>query len=121
MQAFRQLAVWHKAHRLVLEVYAITARFPKDELFCMTSQMRRAAISVAANIVEGSSRRGEKEFARFLQLALASATELEYFALLANDLRLLDGAAAIKLGEDTVEVRRMLYGLLASFNLRSQR
>ena len=114
MQDFRQLQVWQKAHRLALAVYAETANFPKSELFGVTSQMRRAAVSVATNIVEGSSRKGDKEFGRFLQIALASSTELEYLVILAEDLKLPGKTRATKVGNEAIEIRRMLYGLLSS-------
>ena len=76
MQDFRKLKVWQKSHRLALKVYAITANFPKTETFGVTSQARRAAVSIAANIAEGSARSGDKEFARFLYISLGSASEL---------------------------------------------
>jgi len=71
--------VWRKSHYLVLQVYAKTATFPKDETYGVTAQARRAAVSIAANIAEGSARSGDKEFARFLYISLGSASELEYF------------------------------------------
>jgi len=114
MQDFRQLQVWQKAHQLALDVYAETATFPKSEIFGITSQMRRAAVSIAANIVEGSSRKGDKEFGRFLQVALASFSELEYLTILVSDLKLLENRRAVKLGGDAVKIRRMLYGLLST-------
>jgi len=75
---FRKLAVWEKAHRLTLDMYKATASFPKDELYGLTSQVRRASISIPANIAEGCGRNGDVELARFLQIAMGSASELEY-------------------------------------------
>jgi four helix bundle protein len=120
MQDFRNLQVWQKAHSLVLSAYAKTATFPKHEIFGLTSQVRRAAVSTAANIAEGSSRRGDKEFARFLEIAAASATELEYFSILVSDLGLLNTSEAEALGHDAVEVRRMIAGLIASLPLAAR-
>ena len=82
MQDFKNLKAWQKAHRLVLETYAKTANFPREEQFGLTAQVRRAAVSIAANIAEGSSRRGDREFAQFLRVASGSASEVEYFAIL---------------------------------------
>jgi four helix bundle protein len=73
-------------------VYAITANFPRTETFGVTSQARRAAVSIAANIAEGSARSGDKEFGRFLYISLGSASELEYFSILVADLGLLKPA-----------------------------
>jgi len=114
MQDFRKLKVWQKAHALALRVYSKTADFPKSELFGVTSQTRRAAVSTAANIAEGSARGGDKEFARFLYIALGSASELEYFAILIADLGLLKRAEATKIEADAGEIKRMLSGLIGS-------
>jgi four helix bundle protein len=114
MQDFRNLKVWQKSHALVLQVYATTANFPKAEMFGLTAQTRRAAVSIAANIAEGSARSGDKEFAHFLQIAFASASEVEYFSLLMADLALLKRAEAARLGTDAAEIKRMLARLIAS-------
>jgi len=114
MQDFRELKVWQKAHGLVLEVYLLTDRFPKSEQFGLTSQLRRAAASIAANIVEGRGAGSEILFRRHLRISLASAFEVEYFLVLAGDLK-FGGQASIKKGIDQVaEVRRMLHGLIQS-------
>jgi four helix bundle protein len=114
MQDFRNLKVWQKSHALVLQVYAATANFPKTEMFGLTAQTRRAAVSIAANIAEGSARRGDKEFAHFLQIALASASEVEYFTILMADLALVRKGEAAKLGTEAAEIKRMIAGLIAS-------
>ena len=113
MQDFKKLQAWQKAHRLVLETYAKTASFPREEQFGLTAQVRRAAVSIAANIAEGSSRSGEREFAQFLGVAAGSASEVEYFAILIADLSLLSGPDAAHIAEGAAEVRRMLSGLLS--------
>jgi four helix bundle protein len=89
VQSFRNLKVWQKAHFMTLDVYRSTKAFPKEELYGLTSQMRRAASSIGANIAEGCCKNGDRDFARFLQIAVGSAGELEYHALLAHDLGLL--------------------------------
>src|ERR1700693_5718650 len=86
MKDFRDLQVWHKAHALTLASYRVTSEFPKQEMYGLTSQVRRCAASIAANIAEGCGRRGNGEFYRFLNMALGSASELEYHFLLAHDL-----------------------------------
>ena len=89
MQNFKSLKVWEKSHELTLAVYKATTNFPKDELYGLTSQIRRASASIPANIAEGCGRTGKAELARFLQVAMGSASELEYHLLLAHDLGLL--------------------------------
>jgi len=89
MRDFKKLNVWRKAHLLTLEVYKATAGFPRDELYGLTSQVRRACVSIPANIAEGYGRDGEAEFGRFLRIALGSASELEYHLCLAFDLKFL--------------------------------
>src|SRR5208337_5141929 len=89
MRDFRQLKVWEKAHALTLGIYRTTATFPREEIYGISSQMRRCSSSVAANIAEGCGRPGNAEFARFLGMAMGSASELEYFVLLARDLKYL--------------------------------
>ena len=102
----------------MLRVYAQTAKFPKEELFGLTAQARRAAVSIAANIAEGSARNGDKEFARFIYISLGSASELEYLFLLIADLGLLKRTDAAKLEANAVEIKRMLSGLIESLPIQ---
>ena len=88
MKDFRELQVWRKAHELTLAVYQITASFPREELYGLTAQLRRAGSSIAANLAEGCGRNGDAELARFCSIAMGSASELEYHLLLARDLKL---------------------------------
>ena len=111
MKDFRDLQVWHKAHELVLAVYRQTASFPREELYGLTSQLRRSSSSVAANLAEGCGRNGDAELARFCAIAMGSASELEYHLLLARDLNLLDATDHTALANQTIEVKRMLTGL----------
>ena len=108
MQDFRQLKVWKRAHELTLAVYCVTAAFPKDELYGLTSQVRRSAASIPANIAEGCGRSGDAEFARFLHIAMGSASELDYHLLLAKDLSFLSPAEYDELAGSVAEVKRML-------------
>ena len=108
MKDFRKLAVWEKSHRLALEIYRITSGFPKSELYGLTSQIRRACVSVPANIAEGCGRSGDAELARFLQIAMGSASEVEYHLLLAHDLGLLSCSDKERLVLQVTEVKRML-------------
>lgn len=111
MRDFRSLKVWNKAYQLTLEVYKATQRFPKEELYGLTSQTRRCAASIAANIAEGCGRDGRAELGRFLQIAMGSASELEFHLLLARDLGLLSTGDFSRLSEQVVEVKRMLTAL----------
>jgi four helix bundle protein len=86
MQDFRNIVAWQRAHELTLAVYLHTRILPNEERFAMQSQMRRAAFSVPANIAEGSSRRSDRDFLRFLEIAAGSLKELQYFVILAKDL-----------------------------------
>lgn len=113
MKNFRDLVVWQKAHQLTLNAYRATAHFPREESFGLTSQLRRAASSVAANIAEGSGRSGQAEFARFLHVAAGSASEVEYHLLLARDLGYLIEADYARLLNELIEVKKMLAALIS--------
>jgi len=110
---FRDLAVWRKAHEVALSVYKVTRLFPAQERYGLSAQLRRAAVSVPANIVEGTARGSDPDTARFLLVSRASAAELEYHLLLARDLGLVSDSAHRDLSDRTTEVRRMLNGFLA--------
>jgi four helix bundle protein len=112
MKDFRDLEVWKLAHDLTLQTYRATKGFPADERFGLTSQIRRSAASVPANIAEGCGRRGNAEFHRFLQMAMGSASELEYHLLLAKDLEYLDVATHQPLHQAATRVKRMLASLI---------
>ncbi len=108
MQDFRELVVWQKAHALTLAVYGATQGFPPDERFGLTSQLRRAAASMPSNLAEGRCRATDKDFARFVGIALGSAAEVDYFLLLARDLRMLDAETYNTLNGHVDEVKKML-------------
>jgi four helix bundle protein len=107
--SFTQLKVWEKSHQVTLAVYRLTASFPADERFGLVSQMRRAAVSVPANIAEGFSRRGSQDRARFYTIARASAEELKYYFILSKDLGYAPSVAALQASLD--EVCAMLHRL----------
>ena len=111
MRDFRQIRVWVKAHKLTLEIYRITVSFPREEMYGLTSQLRRASASIAANIAEGFGRGGNAELARFLQMSVGSAYEVEYHALLARDLHILEPSTYESLQGQIIEVKQMLAGL----------
>ena len=113
MQDFRKLSVWQKAHRLAIDSHALFAVLSKPGHFHIRDQLVRAADSVAANIAEGCGRTGDKEFRRFVRLALGSATELEYHLILVRDLGLLPEAEYVRLSRMAAEIKRMLSGLAA--------
>ena len=111
MEDFKNLKVWRKAHGLTLAVYQRTRTFPKDEIYGLTSQTRRAAASIGANIAEGCGRRSDPELKRFVQIARGSANELEYHLFLARDLQFLTPDEYCELEERILEIQRMLAAL----------
>ncbi|WP_293087526.1 four helix bundle protein [Moorena sp. SIO3H5] len=102
------MKVWEKAHELTLSVYKATQVFPKEELYGLTSQIRRSSVSIPANIAEGCGRNGKAELARFLHIAMGSASELEYHLLLAHNLNLLKAKDYEFLAAEVTEIKRML-------------
>ncbi|OQY88207.1 MAG: four helix bundle protein [Anaerolineae bacterium UTCFX1] len=112
MKDFRQLKVWEKSHLLALAIYKETKGFPKEELYGLTSQIRRSSMSIPTNIAEGCGKFTDADFARFLQIAMGSASETEYQLILARDLEFLSAENYGKLHNDVEEVKRMLASLL---------
>jgi four helix bundle protein len=111
MQRFFDLAVGKRAHAWVLSVYRVTARFPADERFGITNQLRRASASVPTNLAEGAKRRRAPEYARFINIAESSLAEAEYLLTLSRDLEYLSAAAAEELLNEASLIGRMLHGL----------
>lgn len=114
MQSYRELIVWQRAVDLVVEVYRITKKFPREELFVLVSQMRRAAISIPSNIAEGYARRSRKEYIQFVQTSFGSAAELETQLEISRRLDYLEIETFNKLSENLTDVQKMLHGLLSS-------
>ena len=112
MEDFKDLKVWMKAHEMTLSVYHCTRSFPKEEMYGLTSQLRRSAASIGANIAEGCGRRSDAEMKRFCQIARGSASEVEYHLLLARDLQFLSISEFKNLEEKVHEVQRMLASLV---------
>ena len=114
MRAHQDLLAWQESMALVREIYRLTARFPREELLVLTSQMRRAAISVPSNIAEGAARSSRKEFARFLAVARGSLSELDTQIIIAQELGYLGSSEALR---DRVDgIFRLLAGLIASLS-----
>ncbi|MBZ5566295.1 MAG: four helix bundle protein [Acidobacteriia bacterium] len=112
MKDYRKLDVWNLAHQITLKLYRITAKFPREELFGLTSQIRRCSASIGANIAEGCGRRGNGEFHRFLQMASGSASELDYHLLLAHDLSFITEEIYRPLNSELGSMRRKLTTLI---------
>ena len=108
MRSFKDLKVWQKGHELTLSIYRATKSFPRDETHGLTSQLRRAAASIPANIAEGCVRGSGPDFRRFLQVALGSASEVEYHILLSHELGYLDRNQYESLSGNATELKRML-------------
>jgi four helix bundle protein len=108
MRDFRSLQVWEKSHQLALSVYKATTSFPKEELYALTSQLRRSSTSIPINIAEGCGRDSPVALANFMQIAMGSASEVEYTLLLTHDLGYLEANLYQILHQDVIEVKRML-------------
>jgi four helix bundle protein len=119
MKDFKQLRLWEKAHAFVLELYKETKTFPREELYGLTSQIRRASVSIPSNIAEGCGRSGDAELARFCQIAMGSASEVEYQLLLARDLGFIPADKYEQLNAQLVDVKRMLNSFIQ--NLKANR
>ena len=112
MKDFRQLSVWQKSHQLTLALYELTRSFPREEMYGLTAQIRRACSSIPANLAEGCGKDGDAELARYCGIARGSASELEYHLLLASDLKLLKADDYAQVNERVVELKRMLTALI---------
>ena len=108
MRDFHTLNIWKRSHQLTLDVYNATKSFPSDELFGLTSQIRRAVSSIPTNIAEGCGRVSNKDFAHFLQIAIGSTSELEYELLLAHSLNYINDSDYQSLSDETIAVRKMI-------------
>jgi four helix bundle protein len=109
MRNFKELVVWQNAHRLAIDVYKATRGFPDEERFGLTSQLRRSAASISANIAEGCGKYGDRELTRFLNIAAGSASETECHLILAHDLGFLTKDAYVELDQKVNDIKRMLY------------
>jgi four helix bundle protein len=114
MRNYRDLQVWKKAHDLTLELYRVSQRFPREEMYGITGQLRRATVSIGANLAEGCGRRTSTELARFVRIAMGSASELDYHPLLSRDLGFMAGDEFTSASAKLIEVRKMLTSFLNS-------
>jgi four helix bundle protein len=119
MKPFERLLAWQSCHKLVLAVYRVSANWPAEERYGLIAQARRAAYSAAANIAEGSAKRGPREFRRFLDTSLGSLAELCYLIILARDRGLIAGKVASSLEAQRDEAGRITWGLYANVSKRS--
>lgn len=117
MKDFRSLKVWEKSHNITLEVYKLTKDFPKEELYNITSQLRRAIVSIPTNLAEGCGRGSDKDFKRFVQIALGSAGESEYLILLSTDLGYISNVEFNKLSSEIQEIKKMLTSLISKLKI----
>jgi four helix bundle protein len=108
---FRRLEVYHKAHQLVLDIYRASENLPGKEQYGIISQLRRAALSIPTNLAEGAGRNTDAEFARFVDIALGSSSEVEYLLIVSGDLGYLDSNDGAPLSAQTIEVKKMLHAL----------
>ncbi|MDN3585541.1 four helix bundle protein [Pedobacter aquatilis] len=113
MQNFKELKVWEKAHQLTLSIYKTSAKFPKEEIYSLTNQLRRASASVPANIAEGCGKNSQADLANFLNISLGSANETEYFLILSRDLDYLTEEQFTILSNSINEVKAMLINLIS--------
>ncbi|ATA75139.1 MULTISPECIES: four helix bundle protein [Capnocytophaga] len=116
MREFKKYDVWQLSHKLVLEVYKISKNFPKDELFNITSQLRRAVTSIPTNISEGCGRSSDKEFSHFLNIALGSASEAEYLVILSTDLQFIDAETSESLLKNINQIKSKIFNLKQKIN-----
>jgi four helix bundle protein len=119
MKDFKQLKVWEKSHKLSLDTYKATRVFPREELYGLTSQIRRAVVSIETNIAEGCGRTGDPELGRFLRISMGSASELECHLLLAHDLGFLARIDYDRLARSVSDVKRMLTSFLKKLTAES--
>jgi four helix bundle protein len=121
MKSFRDLEVWQQSMTLAKEVYRVTRTFPREEIFGLTSQMRRAAVSIPSNIAEGASRQSTKEFVQFLHVAIGSVNELDTQLEIAQSVVALNKNDQEKIQTSLVKVRMLLHGLTRSLRTKSTR
>ena len=108
MQDYQKLKVWQKSHEFVLKIYKATSSFPREEIYALVSQIRRAAVSIPSNISEGCGRFGNRELKHFMSIAMGSATEVKYQLMLSKDLGYIPTGDYNNLNDEVIEIRKML-------------
>jgi len=114
IKSFTDLIAWQKAHQLVLKVYRIVSNFPKEEIYSLSSQLKRAVISVSSNLAEGFSRKTDKDKIQFYYIALGSLTEVQNLILIAYDLKFIDKKVFNDLANSTIEISKLINSLIKS-------
>jgi len=108
MRNYKELKIWQQAHHFVLIIYKVTEKYPKNEVYGLTSQIRRASVSISSNIVEGCGRKTNPDFLIFLQIAISSAYEVEYQLLLSKDLQFIDEKLYLELNDHLTSIIKMI-------------
>lgn len=116
MHKFKELTAWQKSRTLVKEIYDLTKSFPKEEMYGLTSQIRRATVSIPTNIAEGAGRRTNPQFLNYLDYALGSAIEVENLLILSNDLQFISEENLRRNETKCIEIQKMLYGLMSKLS-----
>lgn len=119
MKDFRNLKVWELSHKIALQIYSLCTAFPKEEMYGLTSQIRRASASIPTNISEGCGRDSDADFRRFIQIAFGSACEVEYLLTLTNELKILSINDYDQLNPKVIEIKKMLSGLIKKLKEKS--
>tara|TARA_B100002049_G_C15939612_1_gene315731 strand:- start:94 stop:450 length:357 start_codon:yes stop_codon:yes gene_type:complete len=117
MKDYKKYLVWQKSHQLTLDVYKLSAKYPREETFNLVSQIKRSSSSIATNIAEGCGRKSDKDFSRFLYISFGSANELEYQILLSKDLNFISAEDYEKIQLQTEEIKKMLSALIKTLNV----
>lgn len=118
MRDFKKFNVWKNSHQFVLDVYRLTGCFPEDEKFGVSSQFRRAAISISNNIVEGSAKSSEKDFARFLEIALGSSSECQNLLIISKDLTYITESEFLNYEEDVSKIKKQLFQFIKKTKIK---
>jgi len=116
MKDYKKYLVWQKSHQLTLDVYKLSAKYPREETFNLVSQIKRSSSSIPTNIAEGCGRKSDKDFSRFLYISFGSANELEYQILLSKDLDFISAEDYEKIQLQTEEIKKMLSALIKTLN-----
>jgi four helix bundle protein len=111
MRDWKKITVWELSHQFFLETYKVTATFPKEEVYNLTSQLRRSSLSIPTNIVEGAGRESDAEFVRFLVIAQSSSNEVQYLLFAAKDLNYINNEKYVDLDDKVDKIKRMLFNL----------
>lgn len=114
MAHFKELIVWQKSIGLVTKIYKVTEKFPSSEIYALTSQLRRASVSIPSNIAEGNTRRSKADYVQFLRITRGSCSEVETQIIISKNLGFIDEISFSELSSDIIEISKMLNGLINS-------